>query len=39
MSVLDLESEVQGIKFYYWNLLFSLSKDSDANIGIISNFV
>ena len=43
-SMLDLESEVQWFnthwgKFYNWNFLFLHSKASDANIGIIVNFV
>ena len=28
-----------GVTFCYWNFLFSHSKASDANIGIIANFV
>ena len=40
--MLDLESEVhwgpRG-KNFYWNILFSRSKASDANVGIIANFV
>ena len=45
--VFDLESEVlrgpgsllTGGKNFYWNILFSHSKASDANFGIIANFV
>ena len=36
-SMLDLKSH--WITFCYWNFLFSHSKASDANIGIIANFV
>ena len=28
-----------GVTFCYWIVLFSCSKESDANIGIIANFV
>ena len=38
-GVLDLESEVQGFKLTGGNILFSHSRASDANIGIIANFV
>ena len=38
-SMLDLGSEVQWFNTHcYWNFLFSHSKASDANIGIIANF-
>ena len=39
-SMLDLESEaLTRVTFCYWNYLFSHSKASDSNIGIIANFV
>ena len=43
-SILDLGSEVQWFNTHwgnicYWNFLFSHSQASDANIGIIANFV
>ena len=39
-SMLDLESEALiGVTFCNWNFLFSHSKASDANIGIIAHFV
>ena len=34
-----LGSILTGGKNFYWNILFSCSKASDANIGIIANFV
>ena len=42
--MLDLESMAQvqsslGVTFCYWNFLFSCSKTSDANFGIIANVV
>ena len=43
--MLNLESEVQGLNTHWGNILlldfflFSHSKASDANIGIIANFV
>ena len=45
--MLDIESEVMrgqgsiptGGNIFHWIFLFSRSKDSDANIGIIANFV
>ena len=41
---LDLFADIKilyllGVPFCYWNFLFSPSKASDANIGIIANFV
>ena len=43
-SALDMESEVQVFNTHWSNILlldsfFSCSKASDANIGIIANFV
>ena len=38
-SMLDLGSILTGVTFCYWNFLFSHSIASDANIGIIANFV
>ena len=38
----SLEAWVQyslGVTFAYWNFLFSGNKASDANIGIIANFM
>ena len=38
----SLEARVQyslGVTFCYWNFLFSRSKASDSNIGIIANFL
>ena len=39
MRVLNLESKVQGVTFYYLNFLFSCSKAMDDTIGIIANVV
>ena len=44
---MDLELEVMrgsgsiptGVTFFHWTFLFSRSKASDADIGIIANFV